>query len=90
MKVCTYIDFTGREVYFLRIALKLSQQALADQLACSKTLICLIETGERKITPEMSNNLVELVKQKGNYNKDTDRTEEEFINKLLSGTDKKT
>ena len=83
MKVCTYIDFTGKEVYFLRIGLKLSQKQLSEYLNCSVSLICLIECGERRITPEMSINLVKLLKQKGNYDPNRDGSESDFIQKLL-------
>ena len=37
MKLCTYIDFSGKEIYYLRIGLKLSQRQLADFLNCSVT-----------------------------------------------------
>ncbi len=83
MKVRTYIEFTGKEVYFLRMVLKMSQKQLGDLLHCSVPLICLIECGERKITPDMSINLVELLKTKGNYDPDKDGSESDFIQKLL-------
>ena len=85
MKLCTYIDFSGKEIYYLRIGLKLSQRQLADFLNCSVTLICFLETGERKITPEMSRNLVELLKDKGNYNPEKDGSEYDFLSKCLKG-----
>ncbi len=78
--------FSASEFYTLRVFfLKRSQTDLAKDLKCSLPLINLIESGNRKITPELSKRLVDLVKKSCGYDPKKDGSEYDFLNRCLKG-----
>lgn len=76
--------FSASEFYTLRVFfLKRSQTDLAKDLKCSLPLINLIESGNRKITPELSKKLVDLVKKYCGYDPKKDGSEYDFLIRCL-------
>lgn len=83
MKKITYIQLDGHELYKLRVfILNYSLQKMADCLNCSAPLLCRIEKGSLALTPAMSMQVVELIKNKCGFNAESD-TEENFIKNYL-------
>ena len=83
MKKITYIQLDGHELYKLRVfILNYSLQKMADCLNCSAPLLCRIEKGSLALTPAMSMQVVELIKNKCGFNSESD-TEENFIKNYL-------
>lgn len=77
--------FSASEFYTLRVFfLKRSQTDLAKDLKCSLPLINLIESGNRKITPELSKRLVDLVKKHCGYDPKKDGSEYDFLSRCLT------
>ena len=76
--------FSSCDFYKLRVFfLKRSQTDLAKDLKCSLPLINLIESGNRKITPELSQRLVDLVKKHCGYDPKKDGSEYDFLSRCL-------
>lgn len=83
MKKITYIQLDGQELYKLRVfILNYSLQKMADCLNCSAPLLCRIEKGSLALTPAMSMQVVELIKNKCGFNPEND-TEDNFIKNYL-------
>lgn len=83
MKKITYIQLDGHELYKLRVfILNYSLQKMADCLNCSAPLLCRIEKGSLALTPAMSMQVVELIKNKCGFNSEND-TEDNFIKNYL-------
>lgn len=73
MKKVTYIQLDGQELYELRVfVLNYSLQQMADRLNCSAPLLCRIEKGARALTPAMSMQVLELVKQKYGFSNENE------------------
>ena len=67
-KIVFYL-FSGGEMRFLRSRMKLTRDAMAQNLNISRAQLIALESNRKEITPELSRNFVEVLKREFKYPK---------------------